>query len=439
MKIFLSILILFLNLNLKAQLKPTTNDIALVKEISVKKFIGKTYKLSAEARTKAIDGKGLAAFMALQVGDELNVLEPTRKKSVKIANNEDWKKVEFSGEIDADASKLWLYLLTYGDGDFYFDKIRFQIKNESEVWIDVKLENADFEKSTTKSPLKGLQNSESVAKKVEVKAGISKEPNAKYNQILQIHSENAQPDNKIVYGWNKKAGKFMLVNGIRLYYEVYGTGEPLILLHGNGGSINSFSKQIPEFSKKYKVIAIDTRGQGNSKDSVSLSFSYAQFAEDLKVLLDSLNLKKVSVLGWSDGGNTALIMASKYPEYVSQLITMGANLNPTADAVSKKTLSMVQKDLKKMKAENKKELLVTIRLLEMLLKEPNINPESLKSITAKTLILAGEHDDILEKHTRLISESIINSKLMIFKGQMHFVAEESPNIFNKTVLDFLAQ
>ncbi|MGA9647995.1 hypothetical protein [Pedobacter sp.] len=97
MKIFLSILILFLNLNLKAQLKPTTNDIALVKEISVKKFIGKTYKLSAEARTKAIDGKGLAAFMALQVGDELNVLEPTRKKSVKIVNNEDWKKVEFWG------------------------------------------------------------------------------------------------------------------------------------------------------------------------------------------------------------------------------------------------------------------------------------------------------------------------------------------------------
>ncbi len=437
MKSILSILLIVICTYSKAQLKNSTNDIALVKEIDVKKYRGQAFKLSADVQTKAIDGLGLAAFMVLQVGDGMSFLEQSRKKSDQIANNQSWKTCTFEGIIEDGAIKLWLYFLTYGNGDFYLDNIRFQIKTADGTWSALPLFNGNFENSTIKSPLKGLANTESLLKKENVVATIIQEPNPDRSRVLKIQSINALPDNRIVYGLNRKAGNYIRVNGIKMYYEIYGDGEPLVLLHGNGGSINSFSAQIPAFSKHYKVIAIDTRGQGKSKDVNSTSFSYNQFADDLKVLLDSLNLKNVNLLGWSDGGNTGLILASQYPSYIKKLITMGANLNPSEDALSKKILTITKRDLNKIKLENKKEDLVTIRLMEMLLKEPNINPESLKSITAKTMIIAGEKDVILEKHTRLIAESIPHAKLNILKAQTHFVVEENPELFNQAVLEFL--
>ena len=107
---------------------------------------------------------------------------------------------------------------------------------------------------------------------------------------------------KIIYGDNPLAGHYALVNGIKLYYESYGEGQPLILLHGNGGSINAFANQIPFFEKYYRVIAVDSRLQGKSGGS-SDSISYNLMASDFCALLDYLHLDSVFVLGWSDGGN----------------------------------------------------------------------------------------------------------------------------------------
>ncbi|MNX94428.1 haloalkane dehalogenase [compost metagenome] len=156
----------------------------------------------------------------------------------------------------------------------------------------------------------------------------------------------------------------------------------------------------------------------------------------MKVLLDSLHLKQVSLVGWSDGGNTGLLLASKYPDYVKKLVTMGANLNPSDKALDKKILKQVAKDLKKMKAQKDADPVV-IRLMEMLLKEPNISTESLGTITAQTLVMAGEHDLILEEHTRLIAASIPGAQLLLLKGQTHNVVADNPELFNKEVLEFL--
>ena len=439
MRTFLIILFVFITHYVKAQLKSSTNDVALVKEINVKNYRGRAFRLTAEVKTKAVDGLGLAAFMVLQVGDGFNFLERSRQKSDKIANNEDWKVCTFEGVIEQNAIKLWLYFLTYGNGSFYLDNIDFRIKKIDDSWVEVPLSNNDFEHSSPKSPLKGLSNVEPLLLKQNVKASIVHDQHPMHNQVLEIKSLNAKPDSRILYGRNKKAGNFISVNGIKLYYEIYGEGEPLVLLHGNGGSISSFSKQIPVLSKLFKVIAIDTRGQGKSTDSISNSFSYNQSAEDLRVVLDSLQLKQVNLLGWSDGGNSALIMAIKHPEYVKNLVVMGANLNPSDSAINKKTLSIVRKDLQKLRIQNKPENRTAILLLEMLLGEPNINPDDLKLITAKALIMASEKDVILEKHTRLIAKQIQQAMLYIFKGETHFVPEENPKLFNQVVLDFLSQ
>ncbi|PWS29942.1 hypothetical protein DF947_20360 [Pedobacter paludis] len=438
MKFCLLTVFIFLSFCINLQAQMTTNDVILVKEINVKKYIGWAYEITAEIRSSTHNDFGNANFSALQIGkSDWDFIETTRKNLPKSKNNGVWEKRTMSGVIDKNASKIWLYLLTYGNGDFYFDNIKMRVKDRDGNWIDIVVDNGDFEKSTDKNPLKGLRNAESLTNKKGVSTSLFIDQNPEYKQSLHVHSEGAEQDKRIFYGNNLSTGKYLKINGIKLYYEVYGTGEPLLLLHGNGGSINSFSKQIPDFAQKYKVIAVDTRGQGRSKDPISKDLSYDLFAEDIKDLLDSLQLKNVNVLGWSDGGNTGLILASKYPEYVKNLIVMGANLNPSDLAVKKKTLEKTEKDIKKLMAENKESNIPIIRLLEMVLKEPNINPETLSNIKAKTLVLAGENDEILENHTRLIAKRIPNSNLYIFKGETHFVVTENPALFNKTVLDFL--
>ena len=103
-----------------------------------------------------------------------------------------------------------------------------------------------------------------------------------------------------------------------IYYTEQGQGTPFVLLHGNGESSDYFSHQIEHFSKTYRVIAVDTRGHGKSPRG-DAPFTLAQFVEDLKQLLDYLELKKIILLGFSDGGNIAMMFTLKYPQYVKKL------------------------------------------------------------------------------------------------------------------------
>ena len=117
-----------------------------------------------------------------------------------------------------------------------------------------------------------------------------------------------------------------------MYYETYGKGEPLLIIHGNGGSINDFRYQIPYFSKGYKVILADSRAQGKSVDA-SDSLSYEMMTDDLSALLDTLHMDSVYVIGWSDGGINGLLLAMRHPEKVKKLAVTGANLWPDTTAV----------------------------------------------------------------------------------------------------------
>lgn len=129
------------------------------------------------------------------------------------------------------------------------------------------------------------------------------------------HKENAK---KLIYGKNK-LGKYIDINDAKIYYEEYGQGEPLIFLHGNNGSIENFYQQIPFFAKHYRVIVLDTRGQGRSTDLTNTPYTYEEFSNDLLQVIQKLNLKKVNLVGWSDGANTALIFNNQHPELVKKL------------------------------------------------------------------------------------------------------------------------
>lgn len=119
------------------------------------------------------------------------------------------------------------------------------------------------------------------------------------------------------YGRNEKVGKYVKTRGFKMYYETYGKGEPLLIIHGNGGSIDNFIYQIPYFSKNYKVILADSRAQGKSTD-LSDSLSYEMMADDLNALLDTLHLDSCNVIGWSDGGINGLLLALRHPDKVKK-------------------------------------------------------------------------------------------------------------------------
>ena len=135
---------------------------------------------------------------------------------------------------------------------------------------------------------------------------------------------------QIPYGSNPKVGKYLNHRGFRMYYEIYGQGEPLLIIHGNGGSISNFGNQIPYFSKKYQVILADSRAHGKSIDNND-SLSYKMMTDDLNALLDHLHKDSCYVIGWSDGGIEGLLLSINFPKKVKKLAITGANLIPDAN------------------------------------------------------------------------------------------------------------
>ncbi len=237
--------------------------------------------------------------------------------------------------------------------------------------------------------------------------------------------------NKIKYGSNPKAGHYANVNGINLYYETYGNGKPLIMLHGNGGSIEAFKYQIPFFEKHYHVIAIDSRLQGKSGGS-SDSISYDLMASDFNALLNQLQIDSAYVLGWSDGGINGLIMALKYPDKVKKLAVSGANTTPDSTAFKYSDIL----DMKNFVEHDTSASKIEIALNKMMLYEPNISYDSLHTIHCPVLIMAGDHDVIKPGHTLKIFQSIPGAELCIYPNSHHNALQEYPKLFNQTVLTF---
>src|SRR6266542_783037 len=198
------------------------------------------------------------------------------------------------------------------------------------------------------------------------------------------------------YGHNAAAGGTLTHDGVRLYYEVYGVGEPVLLVHGNGGGIGDLRAQIDHFRKRYKVIAMDSRDQGRSGDSPD-KITYEKMTDDLAALLDHLKAGPVNVLGWSDGGIEALLLGIRHPVKVKKIAAMAANLNPTEEALPSEVIGLVKELLNSTPAdtpEHRRERKVT----EMMLSEPHIDAKALQVITAPTLVLAGDHDLIRIEH-----------------------------------------
>lgn len=239
------------------------------------------------------------------------------------------------------------------------------------------------------------------------------------------------------YGINDKVGKFAEIRGFKMYYETYGVGEPLLIIHGNGGSINNFVNQIPFFSKHYKVILADSRSQGRSRDDND-SLSYEMMADDLDALLNELHIDSCNVIGWSDGGINGLLLAIRHPDKVKKLAVTGANLWPDTTAVDPLIYDFVVQHIDSFSRlpstwENRNAL----KLLNLLHCQPHITTAQLNKIQCPVLVIGGDHDCILPKHTLVIAESIPFSYLWILPDSGHSTPLFYKDEFNAKVLEFL--
>jgi pimeloyl-ACP methyl ester carboxylesterase len=259
--------------------------------------------------------------------------------------------------------------------------------------------------------------------------------------VLPIRSQ------EIIYGSNN--GKYIEVSGRKIYYEEYGKGEPVLMLHGGPGSIANFSKVIPDLSKDYRVIAMDSPGQGRSERAPDVS--YQLLAENASAFIDKLGIKNCYVVGWSDGGCTALLLAANRPEAISKVLVSGgfSNIDGFTDESkvfwSTVTPEIVEQSWKgwhlkyqQLYPENDWKILIH-DLRNMVNKEIYITDEKLKSITSKVLLAWGDNDIFSWEHIIHLYKTIPDTELMILPGTSHSTFDEQPEMMSLAIKSFFAK
>lgn len=235
------------------------------------------------------------------------------------------------------------------------------------------------------------------------------------------------------YGNNEEHGKYISNDGVKIYYESYGEGKPLMIFHGNTGSIAGRSDWIEKFSKEYRVIIMDNRCHGKS-DCPEGEVTYRQMASDVDLIMEDLNIENAYAWGHSDGGNIALLVAINYPERFEKIIASGSNLRPDTLAVDPDVIPVIEKMEASVKGNHR-----GIKQVKLLTDYPNIKTEELSKIQCKTLLIFGDRDVILPQHALEIYHGIghENAFLCILPGTTHMVFKDRSEWFDQIFNDFL--
>jgi pimeloyl-ACP methyl ester carboxylesterase len=257
---------------------------------------------------------------------------------------------------------------------------------------------------------------------------------------------------------------FAPVNGIAMYYAIYGSGTPILLIHGGLSSSDVWASEIPALATKHEVIVADSRGQGRSTWT-GQRLSYELMASDYLALLDYLQVRKVAVVGWSDGGIIGLNLAIHHPDRLTALFAQAANASPDGLFAQSKSdrwsfLSSMRRSVKAMRnlaaaaldaAETRISSLfkrpspspdrpAALRraVFELWASEPHFTRQQLASITVRTAIVIGDHDEVVRRdHTEYLANTIPGARLIILTGVDHSAVLEDPAAYTRAVLDFI--
>lgn len=237
---------------------------------------------------------------------------------------------------------------------------------------------------------------------------------------------------------------FVTVDGARLWYAAYGAGPPVILLHGGLANSDTWGGQIPALTGTRRVILIDTRGHGRStRDDRPLT--YELLASDVIRVMDSLNIDRADVVGWSDGAIVGLVMAMKTPKRIGRLFAFAANADPTGakpGAMSNPTLirfgQLAAEDYRSQSNSPDGFGQLAAAVMKMWATQPNYTAAELATISTPVAIVDGDHDEgIRREHTEYLARAIPQARLIILHDTSHFAHLQDPAAFNAAMLDFL--
>lgn len=403
------------------------NEASIVYQvIDVKNYQGKKFTYSSKAFIERSNSNTGAVLAAFNLKDGKMIGKPIFDLQQMSDSYKDgqWFDYIISGTVDKNAEFLAIGFYFSGKGKFYFSNIELSIKSGK---ISESIYHSDFSTGNLGNWYFSEQN---------LPAKISVSENEKYKGDPSFLIDNSNANQEYILGDNPAAGKYENINGVKLYYESYGTGPDLILLHGNNESMFSFEKQVKEFARYFHVIAIDTRCQGKSSCNEDV-LSYELFAKDVDLFMEKLEIKNARILGWSDGANTGLIMAEQYPSRVSKLALMSAILYNNDESVDKKINDILLKRMSDFRKQNIGKENIEYKLTNLLITEPHLTVKDLRKITIPVLVMTAENDFIKLSHTELIAKNINQSTLKVFKNAGHEAPKEVPEEFNKTVIEFL--
>jgi pimeloyl-ACP methyl ester carboxylesterase len=267
--------------------------------------------------------------------------------------------------------------------------------------------------------------------------------------LIFILTSSLNGNAQIKYGSNN--GKYLTIRGTKLYYEEYGKGNPLILLHGGFGNISDFKKCIPQLSKKYRVIIPDAPGLGRSEHADSI-MTYKLMSKYYSNMIDQLKLENVFLIGWSDGGIAALLLAKNRPDKIKKVISCGPNYKANGlkeDEVDFTKNKLTNPDWVENNLKNWVEIYKGLSPQDdwkryiteanrMWFEEEYFSKTDLEAIKIPTLIVYGDNDMYTLEHGIEIRNAIKNSEFCVLPNTTHDVFMEKPNLINQIAIDFFS-
>jgi pimeloyl-ACP methyl ester carboxylesterase len=234
------------------------------------------------------------------------------------------------------------------------------------------------------------------------------------------------------------------VNGIHMYYAVYGEGPPVLLIHGGLGYADIWAAQVVDLSRDHMVVVAESRGHGRSTRNAD-PYSYDLMASDYVALLDYLKIDKTALVGWSDGGIIGIDIAMNHPERLTKVFAQAANtkvdgLKP--DVMQNNTFAGYIEDegevYKKISPTPGEYDAFVEQISGMWASQPNWSDDDLKTIKTPIAIVLGDHDEaITREHTDYMAKTIPGAKLIILENASHFAMVQDPEGYNRAVRDFI--
>lgn len=389
--------------------------------IDTKDYQGLNFRLKSSIRTEMGDEESSARMWARvdkkdkSVGYFYNMWD-------KLVQKKEWETYTIEGTIDTGSYQLTFGALIYYNGNFYYDNFSLEIETEVGNWETVYSE--DFEDG-----------------KHDFNQGIKKGTNG-INDLYQVsivHDESPNHENVLLisgnevpnYGINKNVGKYATVNDLQLYYEIYGEGQPMVVLLENGMRWNG-PTHFPHFlEKKFQIIAVDLRGIGKSKEELKdHEYSFDLYASDINQLLEKLQLDSVFVWGQGLGAMTGIYLAKNHPNKVKKLLANTVSLNSDTTGIVPEVYHEFSNYIEAVEDPQSQKLLKFAYLY------PNVPLSELHKIQAEVLLLFGDRDVVKLEHTIDIFKNLPKANLCIMPGTTLIAPEEKKALFFQIADDF---